>query len=113
MKAEIFVLIFRLILIVLVSVLIPAARTWLNIKTDSEKMNRIKDWANTAVWAAEQLHNKVEHNDPDGTLRRKYAYEAINQMALKLGVVLTSSEIDALIECAVHELNLFRTPDTL
>lgn len=109
-KIEVITLLIRVAILVITGLIIPALKKWIDAKSENETISIIKEWACTAVWAAEQLHKKVEHDDPDGTLRRKYAYEAINRMAFKLGVALTSDEIYAMIESAVYGLNLSNTP---
>lgn len=110
MKLEIITTIIRIAIVILTGLVVPAIRKWLNTKTNDEAMSEVKQWAYTVVWAAEQLHNKAKKDDPTGTLRRKYAYEAIERMGLKLGLVLSNDEIEAMIECAVHELNECRIP---
>lgn len=104
-RIQIITVLIRVAVLVITGLVIPALKKWIDSKSKSEAIATIKEWAYTAVWAAEQIHNKVEHDDPDGTLRRKYAYEAIERMAFKFGITLSSSEIHAMIESAVHELN--------
>lgn len=111
-KVEIITVIIRIAVLVAVGIIIPALRKWIVTKTDNENLNEVKQWAYSVVWAAEQLYNKVEKNDPDGEKRRHYAYHAVNRFAQKLGLALTTSEIEAIIECAVHELNGCRMPAT-
>lgn len=110
MKLEIITTIIRVAIVILTGLVVPAIRKWLNAKTNDEAMSEVKQWAYTVVWAAEQIHNKAKKDDPTGTLRREYAHEAIERMGLKLGLVLSSDEIEAMIECAVHELNGCRVP---
>lgn len=109
-RIEIITLLVRIAILVITGIIIPALKKWIDAKSENEAIATIKEWSYTVVWAAEQLHKKVEHDDPDGTLRRKYAYEAIDRMAFKLGIALTSDEIYAMIESAVYGLNLSNTP---
>lgn len=104
-KMQVITTVIRIAILLIVYILVPAAKKWIDAKSENETIATIKEWAHTAVWAAEQIHNKAKHDDPTGNLRRKYAHEAIEKTALKLGVVLSESEIDDIIECAVHELN--------
>ena len=110
MKLEIITTIIRIVIVFLTGFVVPAVRKWLTARTKDEAMNTVKQWAYTVVWAAEQIHNKAKKDDPTGTLRKKYAHEAIERMGLKLGLVLSNDEIEAMIECAVHELNGCRIP---
>ena len=109
-RIEIITVLIRIAVLVITGLVIPALRKWIKTKSENESIAAVKEWAYTAVWAAEQLHNKLEHDDPDGTLRRQYAYEAIERMAFKFGIALTSDEINAMIESAVYGLNLSNTP---
>ena len=104
MKLEIATLIIRLAIAIMTGICIPAFRTWLKAKTENEKYEQIKQTAETAVYAAEQLLKKT---DPDGEERRKYAHKLISMTADRLGVALTDHEIDSLIQAAVRELNFF------
>ena len=110
MKMEIITTLIRIAVLVAVGIIIPALRTWITTRTENEKMMQIKQWAYSLVWAAEQLHNKVAKDDPDGEKRKKYAYNALNRFALKMGIALSGEEIEAMIECAVHELNGCHVP---
>jgi len=105
MKIEIITLVIRLAIAVMTGICIPAFRTWLKAKTENEKYEQIRQTAETAVYAAEQLMRKT---DPDGEERRKYAHRIIATTAMRLGVSLTDKEIDSLIQAAVQELNLMK-----
>lgn len=109
-KMQVITTVIRIAILLIVYILVPAAKKWLDDKSENEAINTVKQWAYTAVWAAEQIHNKAKHDDPTGNLRRQYAHEAIERMAFKLGIVLSEGEIDAMTECAVHELNGCRVP---
>ena len=104
MKLEIATLIIRLAIAIMTGICIPAFRHWLKAKTENEKYEQIRQTAETAVYAAEQLMRKT---DPDGEERRKYAHRLISMTATRLGVALTDNEIDSLIQAAVKELNFF------
>ena len=104
MKLEIITLVIRLAIAVMTGICIPAFRTWLKAKTENEKYEQIRQTAETAVYAAEQLMRK---KDPTGEDRRKYAHQLIAMTAMRLGVELTDNEIDSMIQAAVQELNFF------
>ena len=104
MKLEIITLIIRLAIAVMTGICIPAFKHWLDVKAENEKFAQIRQTAETAVYAAEQLMRKT---DPTGEERRKYAHKLIAATAMRLGVALTDHEIDSLIQAAVQELNFF------
>ena len=104
MKLEIITLIIRLAIAIMTGICIPAFRAWLKAKTENEKYEQIRQTAETAVYAAEQLMRKT---DPDGEERRKYAHKLIAATAMRLGVALTDKEIDSMVQAAVKELNFF------
>lgn len=104
MKLEIATLIIRLAIAVMTGICIPAFKHWLDVKAENEKLQQIRQTAETAVYAAEQLMRKT---DPTGEERRKYAHRLISMTANRLGVALTDGEIDSLIQAAVKELNFF------
>ena len=104
MKVEIITLIIRLAIAVMTGICIPAFKHWLDVKAENEKFAQIRQTAETAVYAAEQLMRKT---DPTGEERRKYAHRLISMTANRLGVALTDGEIDSLIQAAVKELNFF------
>ena len=74
------------------------------VKAENEKFAQIRQTAETAVYAAEQLMRKT---DPTGEERRKYAHKLIATTAMRLGIALTDNEIDSMIQAAVKELNFF------
>lgn len=104
MKLEIITLIIRLAIAIMTGICIPAFKHWLDIKAENEKFAQIRETAETAVYAAEQLMRKT---DPDGEERRKYAHRLISDTATRLGIALTDNEIDSMIQAAVKELNFF------
>ncbi|MBE6005577.1 MAG: hypothetical protein E7238_00130 [Sarcina sp.] len=107
MKIELatLVLVIRGIVLIIAVFLAPAAKAWLNHKTENAKMERIKEYARQVVAAAEQVHKKVQQDDPTGSKRLKYATDMITRMTLRMGIALSSAEINALIQAAVYELN--------
>lgn len=104
MKIEIITLIIRLAIAVMTGICIPAFKRWLDVKAENEKFAQIRQTAETAVYAAEQLMRKT---DPDGEERREYAHRLISDTATRLGIALTDNEIDSMIQAAVKELNFF------
>ena len=104
MKLEIINLIIRLAIAIMTGICIPAFKHWLDVKAENEKFAQIRQTAETAVYAAEQLMRKT---DPTGEERRKYAHRLINMTAMRLGIALTDDEIDSMIQAAVKELNFF------
>lgn len=104
MKIEIITLVIRFAIAVMTGICIPAFKRWLDTKTENEKLMQIRQTAETAVYAAEQL---MREKDPTGEHRRKYAHKLVAMTALRLGVTLTDNEIDSMIQAAVQELNFF------
>lgn len=104
MKLEIITLIIRLAIAIMTGICIPAFKHWLDVKAENEKFAQIRQTAETAVYAAEQLMRKT---DPTGEERRKYAHQLIAATAMRLGIALTDKEIDSMIQAAVKELNFF------
>lgn len=105
MNIEIATLLIRLAIAVFTALVAPAVRAWLAAKTDNEKLNQLKSAAETAVYAAEQMYAKIADNPDYQQERRKFAHDTISRAAHRLGFVLTESEINALLEAAVQELN--------
>ena len=108
MTVEIITLILRLAIVVMGGFVVPAFRKWIQTKTENENMNRLKAAAETAVYAAEQMHKATGDVEEYRELRRKFAHDAISRTAHKIGIVLTEAEINALMEAAVQELNLVK-----
>lgn len=109
MKTEIIILVTRMIVAICVGIVIPAARRWLMEKTENEKLNRVKDWAYTAVSAAEQWYKKrYPETDPTGDKRRDYARNMISQLCGKYKIEISIQEIDTMIEAAVNEMNILK-----
>ena len=108
MKLEIITLILRLAIVVITCVIAPTVKHWLETSTENAKMESVREAAWSAVYAAEQLYNTMEHADPSGEIRRKYAARAVSIAATKAGIVLTDSDIDNIVQAAVQELNLVK-----
>ena len=108
MKLEIITLLLRLAIVVITCVIAPTVKHWLETSTDNAKMESIREAAWSAVYAAEQLYNTMEHADPSGEIRRKYAARAVSVAAAKVGIVLTDDDIDNIVQAAVQELNLIK-----
>ena len=107
MKTEIIILATRLIVAFLAAIVMPAVKSWLKEKTENEKLNRVKEWAYTAVSAAEQIYHKKKGEDPEGANRYEYARKKIYDLCVRYGIAISSEEIEAIIEAAVNELNMF------
>ena len=108
MKLEIITLLLRLAIVVITCVIAPTVKHWLETSTENAKMESIREAAWSAVYAAEQLYNTMEHADPSGEIRRKYAARAVSMAAARAGVALTDSDIDNIVQAAVQELNLVK-----
>ena len=108
MKLEIITLLLRLAIVVITCVIAPTVKHWLETSTENAKMESIREAAWSAVYAAEQLYNTMEHADPSGEIRRKYAARAVSIAAARAGIALTDSEIDNIVQAAVQELNLVK-----
>lgn len=108
MTMEILTLGVRLAIVIITGLLVPALKAWINAKTDNEKLNQLKAAAETAVYAAEQMHQKVADNEVYQEERRRFARAAISRAAHRLGLVLTDAEVNELMEAAVQELNIMK-----
>ena len=89
--------VLAIVSIVVTGILIPLIKTKIS-KTDLEKALVITD---IAVKAAEQIYKETGQ----GVIKKKYVMDYIK----KSGLNLTDEEINALIEAAVKELNLWQT----
>ena len=108
MKLEIITLLLRLAIVVITCVIAPTVKHWLETSTENAKMESVREAAWSAVYAAEQLYNTMEHADPSGEIRRKYAARAVSIAAARVGIALTDSDIDNIVQAAVQELNLVK-----
>lgn len=113
MTTEIITAVMRIFIILFTGVIMPLLKRWIENRTEFDKYGQLKDYAHTAVWAAEQIYNHAESADPDGSLRLKYAKHALAVTANRLGLCLTDREIETLIEAAVGELNHKKSWDAL
>lgn len=111
MKLEIITAISRIVVIIFTGVLFPLLKEWISTRTENSKWSQLKEYAVTAVWAAEQIYNKAEKADPDGKLRKNYAMQAIAIMADRLGLTLTEAEIKTLVESAVTDINYIKAQE--
>lgn len=105
---EIVTIALRLIVAILIAVVIPALKAWMESKIENEKLGQIQEWARSAVYAAEQAYKQYKTTDPKGIKRKEYARVAIMAVSSRLGLKLTDKEINTLIEAAVNEINAFR-----
>ena len=107
MTAEIITLVLRLAMCIMVGIVVPAFKKWLEAKTENEKYEQLKKAAETAVYAAEQMCKAANQLDPEGTERKKIAKHAISRAAIRLGLAITDQELEEILEAAVQELNFF------
>lgn len=108
MYLELLTLALRLAIAILCGCVVPAVRAWIDAKTSGEKYAQLKAAAETAVYAAEQIHSKLEEDESYQDARRKFAHKAISRAASRLGLALTEQEVNELLEAAVQELNLMK-----
>lgn len=108
MNAEIITLVLRLAMCVMVGIVVPAFKKWLEAKTENEKYAQLQKAAETAVYAAEQMCKAANQLDPEGTERKKIAKHAISRAAIRLGLAITDQEIEEILEAAVQEINLMK-----
>jgi len=105
MKLEILELLVKLAVLAMAGIVIPAFKKWLEAKTDNETLEKVRCWAYAAVYAAEQIYNHADKIDPDGSMRKKYAHNAVMKICTDSGICITNRELDVLIEAAVNTLN--------
>ena len=105
MLLEIITLGTRLAIAVVCCIVAPVVKHWIETQTQNEKFERVKQAAETAVYAAEQLMQKA---DPTGKERYNFAVSAILAASDKAGIKLTDDEIKSIIEAAVQELNIVK-----
>ena len=92
---EIVRLVIALVTVVLSAFVIP----WVKSKVDQNKLNKILDYVEIFVAAAEQLYDKSE-----GALKKQYVLDKINQMGFKVDADVLDSEIEAAVLRLHHEL---------
>ena len=89
--------ILALVSLVITGMLIPLIKT----KISKDKLEKALVVTEIAVKAAEQIYKETGQ----GVIKKKYVIDYIK----KSGLNLTDDEINALIESAVKELNLWQT----
>ena len=70
---------------------------WLRTKISADQLQSLKHWVQIAVKAAEQLHD-----GKGGGYKKQFVLDFLNSK----GISISSAELDALIESAVHELGI-------
>lgn len=105
MILEILTLLTRLAIAVVCWVVAPVVKHWIETQTENEKIERIKQAAETAAYAAEQLMCQA---DPTGTKRYNFVVSAVLAASEKVGIKLSEDEIKTIIEAAVQELNIVK-----
>lgn len=111
MKLEILELLIRLAVLVTAGVVVPAFKKWLDARTDNEQMDKVHRWVYAAVGAAEQVYNRAEKLDPDGSRRKNYVRNSVMKICLNNNIRITDRELDILIEAAVNTLNSMHGAD--
>lgn len=89
--------ILALVSLVITGMLIPLIKT----KISKDKLEKALVVTEIAVKAAEQIYKETGQ----GVIKKKYVIDYIKRSGLNL----TDNEINALIEAAVKELNLWQT----
>ena len=90
------------ILVVLAGTLITRYLVpFIKSKLDTQKLNHLMIWAEKAVCAVEQSH--TDKNLP--STKKECAMEIIEDAAAKLGLKMSDSELETLLEAFVHQLN--------
>lgn len=90
---QILTLVIPLIGVILTSLVVPLLKT----KISNEKLTSIELWVNIAVAAAEQMKAASILTVP----KKDYVVKFLKDK----GITITDTELDALIEAAVYELN--------
>ena len=106
MKTEIIATLIRLGILIVTGFIAPAFKAWLQQKAEDSKLERIKDWARMAVSAAEQAYKDYAKTDPHGTERKRLAKRVLAGFLDRANITLSDSELNAVIESAVVDLNL-------
>lgn len=71
-------------------------------KIGTEKLSKYSKWAEIAVNAAEMLWSQY---NKAGKSKKEYAVSMLSEIINKKKEVLTDYQLDALIECAVNNMN--------
>lgn len=106
MKMELCTLLIRIGILIITGYVAPAIKRWLVSRAEDARVERIKGWARQAVNAAQQIYKKMDAEDPTGEHRRKDAVRFLVEACRRAHIQLDETEIDALIEAAVYELNM-------
>lgn len=88
------------ILYIVISIGVPVIIKYLKDKNQTEKMNKVLDYAEIAVKFAEQYYYRYS-----GETKYKHASEWLAIQAGKIGVELTDEEVRGLIESAIRDLS--------
>ena len=106
MKMELLTLFVRIGVLLITGYVAPAIKRWLESRAEDARLERLKTWARQAVNAAQQIYKKMDIEDPNGGRRRKAAVRFLVEACRRANIHLEETEIDALIEAAVYELNM-------
>ena len=104
MKEE---LIFKAAELVVMVISILIARyfiPWLKEKVQNEKVQKVAEWVEYAVLWAEQVYS-----DRTGATRKKLVLDFVENLVQRSGIgmdVLTTEQIEVLIEAAVRAMNI-------
>lgn len=105
MKMELLTLLVKLGILLITGFLAPAFRAWLEAHAEDARIERIKGYARQAVRAAEQMQKQIGVEDPTGDTRKKRAIRFLMEACRRIGIELSTDEIEELVEAAVYELN--------
>ena len=108
MKTEIITTVIRLGILLVTGFIAPAFKVWLQQKAEDSKLERIKEWGRMAVSTAEQAYKDYARTDPHGTERKRLAKRILAGALDRAKITLSDSELNAVIESAVTDLNLDR-----
>ncbi len=106
MKTEIIATVIRLGLLLITGFVAPAFKAWLQQRAEDSKLERIKEWGRMAVSTAEQAYKDYAKTDPHGTERKRLAKRILAGALERAKIPLSDSELNAVIESAVTDLNL-------
>lgn len=94
---EIFDIVFQIMLLIVGGLLVP----YLKSKIGEAKYARIIDTVGIAVGAAEQIYKSLDK----GEIKNKMRYQYVLDFLAEKNIMLTESELKALIEDTVLRLN--------
>lgn len=101
-------ILFRLILAlipVLGTIITAFVIPYIKEKIGTEKLAKYEYWASMAVNAAEMIYSETGM----GKSKKEYVVNFLSNLFNKNKVVITTEQLDVLIESAVNELNKFKT----